>query len=53
MADSLTEIKSHLQAQKPYLYKKYGVTEIDVFGSYVRGEQKPDSNSNSEIQKKQ
>lgn len=40
---SLTEIKNRLQAQKPYLYEKYGVTEIGVFGSYVRGEQKSDS----------
>jgi len=32
-----------LQAQKPYLHEKYGVTEIGVFGSYVRGEQKTDS----------
>lgn len=43
MTDELTEIKSRLQAQKPYLYEKYGVTEIGIFGSYVRGEQKPDS----------
>ena len=43
MAQSLAEIKARLQAQKPYLYEKYGVTEIGVFGSYVRGEQKPDS----------
>jgi predicted nucleotidyltransferase len=39
----LTEIKQILQAQKPYLAEKYGVTEIGVFGSYVRGEQRPDS----------
>jgi predicted nucleotidyltransferase len=36
----LAQIKQILQAQKPYLYQKYGVTEIGVFGSYVRGEQK-------------
>ena len=35
---SLDEIKQILQAQKPYLYEEYGVTEIGVFGSYVRGE---------------
>ena len=40
---SLAEIKNRLQAQKPYLHEKYGVTEIGVFGSYVRGEQKTDS----------
>lgn len=43
MLYTLAEIKNRLQAQKPYLYEKYGVTEIGVFGSYVRGEQKPDS----------
>jgi predicted nucleotidyltransferase len=43
MTDTLAGIKSRLQAQKPYLYEKYGVTEIGVFGSYVRGEQRPDS----------
>jgi len=40
---TLTEIKQILQAQKPYLYEKYGVIEVGVFGSYVRGEQRPDS----------
>jgi hypothetical protein len=40
---TLDEIKEILQAQKPYLAEKYGVTEIGVFGSYVRGEQRPDS----------
>lgn len=43
MADTLTEIRNRLHAQKPYLYEKYGVTEIGIFGSYVRGEQRPDS----------
>ncbi len=43
MIQSLAEIKTRLQAEKPYLYEKYGVTEIGVFGSYVRGEQHPDS----------
>jgi len=40
---SLTEIKEVLQTEKPYLADKYGVTEIGVFGSYVRGEQHSDS----------
>lgn len=40
---TLAEIKQILQAQKPYLYQKYGVTEIGVFGSYVRGEQRSNS----------
>jgi predicted nucleotidyltransferase len=40
---TLTEIQAILQNQKPYLSQKYGVTEIGVFGSYVRGEQRADS----------
>lgn len=43
MLHSLAEIKTRLQKQKPYLYEKYGVTEMGIFGSYVRGEQKSDS----------
>jgi len=43
MTHALADIKMRLRAQKPYLFEKYGVTEIGVFGSYVRGEQKPDS----------
>jgi predicted nucleotidyltransferase len=40
---TLDEVKRTLQAQKPYLAEQYGVTAIGVFGSYVRGEQRPDS----------
>ncbi len=40
---TLDEIKQILQAQKPYLAERYGISEIGVFGSYVRGEQRPDS----------
>ena len=40
---TITEIKQILQTQKSYLAEKYGVTEMGVFGSYVRGEQRPDS----------
>jgi len=40
---TIADIKTILQAQKPYLAQKYGITEIGVFGSYVRGEQGPDS----------
>jgi hypothetical protein len=40
---TLADIKQILQAQKPYLAEKYGVTEIGIFGSYVRGEQRPES----------
>jgi predicted nucleotidyltransferase len=43
MTRSLAEIKKLLHNEKLYLYEKYGVTEVGVFGSYVRGEQKPDS----------
>jgi len=40
---TLNEIKQILGAQKDYLATKYGVTIIGVFGSYVRGEQRHDS----------
>lgn len=40
---NLAEIKQILQAQKPHLYQEYGVAEIGLFGSYVRGEQRADS----------
>jgi predicted nucleotidyltransferase len=40
---NLDEIRRVLQAQKPYLAEKYGVKVIGVFGSYVRGEQRQDS----------
>ncbi len=40
---TLAEIKQILQAQKPLLAEEYGVTVIGVFGSYVRGEQRSDS----------
>jgi hypothetical protein len=40
---SLAEIQNLLKTQKPFLAQEYGVTELGVFGSYVRGEQGPDS----------
>ncbi len=40
---TLAEIEQILRAQKPYLAETHGVSEIGVFGSYVRGEQQPDS----------
>ncbi|MFH1907659.1 MAG: nucleotidyltransferase family protein [Chloroflexota bacterium] len=40
---TLAEIKQILERQKPYLQHNYGVTVIGVFGSYVRNEQRPDS----------
>ncbi|MDD5468607.1 MAG: nucleotidyltransferase family protein [Anaerolineales bacterium] len=40
---SLYEIQQTLQEQKPYLAEKYGVRIIGVLGSYVRQEQRQDS----------
>jgi len=36
-------IKTKLAAYKPILAEQYGVKEIGIFGSYVRGEQLPKS----------
>lgn len=40
---TLDEIKRILIEQKPYLMEQYGLTEIGLFGSYVRHEQRSDS----------
>ncbi len=40
---SLDEIQQALRGQKPYLAEKFGVRIVGVFGSYVRGDQRPDS----------
>lgn len=40
---TLPEIKQILLDQKPYLAERYGVTVIGVFGSYVRNQQRADS----------
>ncbi len=40
---TLSEIRQILSASKPYLASRYGVVELGVFGSYVRGEQRDDS----------
>ncbi len=40
---SLEEIENTLTRQKQELRQKYGTTEIGIFGSYVRGEQKKQS----------
>ena len=37
---NLKEIQRILKAHKPELKEKYGIKEIGVFGSMVRGEQK-------------
>jgi hypothetical protein len=36
-------IKTKLAAYKPFLAERYGVKEIGIFGSYVRGEQQRES----------
>jgi predicted nucleotidyltransferase len=40
---TLDEIGKILQTEKAYLAEHYGVIEIGIFGSYVRGDQQPDS----------
>ena len=37
---TLPEIKKRLASLKPELNKRFGVAEIGIFGSYVRGEQR-------------
>jgi len=37
------EIRNRLKQSKDDLRNRYGVVSLGVFGSYVRGEQKPDS----------
>lgn len=37
---TLKEIKQVLKKHKPEVQEKYGVKEIGIFGSFVRGEQK-------------
>jgi uncharacterized protein len=39
----LNEIRKTLREQKPYLAENFGVEIVGVFGSYVRREQRPDS----------
>lgn len=40
---SLMTFLTILRQQKKSLAERYGVESLEVFGSYVRGEQKPDS----------
>jgi predicted nucleotidyltransferase len=40
---SLYEILQVLREQEPYLAERFGVKIVGVFGSYVRQEQRPDS----------
>ena len=39
----LTEIKDFLIETKPIIEQKYNITELGIFGSYVRGEQTENS----------
>jgi predicted nucleotidyltransferase len=41
--NALEQMKQALKAMLPELRDKYGVLSLGVFGSYVRGEQTPDS----------
>lgn len=45
MKKDLQEILSLLRKLLPFIYKKYQVSSIEVFGSYVRNQQ----NSNSDL----
>ncbi len=40
---TLEEIKQVIRIQKPILIGKYSMKEIGIFGSYVRGEQRDNS----------
>lgn len=40
---TLDEIKEILKKQKPYLYEKFGIKNLGVFGSYVQGKQNSES----------
>lgn len=40
---TLAQIKSRLRRQKSKLASRYTVKELGIFGSYVRGEQRPGS----------
>jgi hypothetical protein len=40
---TIAEIEQVLRAQKPHLAEEYGITELGIFGSYVRGEQRLES----------
>jgi predicted nucleotidyltransferase len=40
---TLAEITRVLEAEKAQLGERYGIKALGIFGSYVRGEQRPDS----------
>jgi len=39
----LDEIKKNLELHKEELKQRYGIKELGIFGSYVRGEERKDS----------
>lgn len=43
IAPVLDQVVPILQALKPYLYERWGITELAIFGSVARGESKSDS----------
>jgi predicted nucleotidyltransferase len=43
MKPDLNDIKNIIGQQKNLLIERYKVKEIGIFGSYIRNEQKPDS----------
>lgn len=43
MPKELVEIQRILKREKPFLAEKFGLKEIGVFGSYVRREEREDS----------
>jgi uncharacterized protein len=40
---TLNDIQTHLNRLKPFLQQAYQVTQVGIFGSYVRGDQTPTS----------
>ncbi len=43
MKSKLENIVAKLQAELPKIKSRYNVTTLEVFGSYIRHEEKPDS----------
>ncbi len=41
--ENLESIKAKLKNKLPYIKEKFGVKKLYIFGSYVRGEQTPES----------
>lgn len=42
-SSSLADVKQTLRSHLPHLWEAYGVQSLALFGSYVRGEQRPGS----------